>query len=179
MQILLTSLRSFFLFTLLLGGVYPMLVTLLGSVLSPIRSHGSLIKKGTDVIGSELIGQRFTQDRYFWGRPSTADYVPLSSAASQRSVTDQKLKNDYKERSLKLPGSPTDLLWASGSGLDPHISLAAARYQIPRVARSRNFSPEAIDKILREASEDRFLGFMGQPRVNVLELNFLLDKQEK
>lgn len=178
MQNITTALRSLLLYTLFLGGIYPLAITLIGSVLSPIRSHGSLLKKGDVVVGSELIGQKFTQDRYFWGRPSTADYVPLSSGASQRSATDRKLMHDFRERSQKLPGSPPDLLWASASGLDPHISLAAARYQIQRISQTRNMKPENIDKILRQVSEDRFLGFMGQPRVNVLELNLLLDKQE-
>ncbi|MGE3609561.1 MAG: K(+)-transporting ATPase subunit C [Bacteriovoracaceae bacterium] len=178
MKVFLTSLRSLIFFILVLGGIYPLTITLLGSVLSPIRSHGSLLLKDQKVIGSELIGQKFTQEKYFWGRPSNADYVPLNSSATQRSGTDKKLYEAYKERSDKMPGAPADLLWASGSGLDPHISLKAAKYQIPRIAQVRNMSRDVLEKLILKAAEDRFLGFMGQSRINVLELNLLLDRQE-
>lgn len=176
MNNILVSIRSLLFFSLLLGGVYPMVVMVLGSVLSPIRSHGSLLKIGDTVIGSELIGQKFSQNKYFWPRPSAADYVPLNSMASQRSATDKQLKDDYLNRLKRSPGAPSDLLWASGSGLDPHISIASAQYQKPRVLSSRKISEEKLDEAIRNSTEDRFLGFMGQPRVNVLELNLYLDK---
>lgn len=156
-----------------------MLVLGLGSVLSPIRSHGSLLKKGNVAIGSELIGQKFSLERYFWSRPSEGNYNTLSSAASQRSATDSKLKSAYLQRTSENPSAPADLLWASGSGLDPHISVEAAIFQKPRILRSRKLSEEKVDEAIRMATDERFLGFMGQPRVNVLELNMKLDQFEE
>lgn len=177
MKIWLTSLKALLLLTIILGGIYPLLITALSSVLSPIKSHGSLLKSGSNVIGSEIIGQSFTKPHYFWPRPSTASYDPMSSSASQRSATDSQLKSIFQERMKNHPGGPDDLLWASASGLDPHISLEAANYQKKRVMESRGIPENVIDGYIKDATKERFLGFMGQPRVNVLELNMLLDKK--
>lgn len=171
------SIRSLLLFTILLGGIYPVTITLMSSILSPIRSHGSLLKSEQGVIGSELIGQNFTMPHYFWPRPSMAGYDPMKSSASQRSGTDANLKKDYQGRKSTNPQMPNDLLWASASGLDPHISLESALFQKKRVMESRGISEDQIDMYIRMATKERFLGFMGQPRINVLELNLLLDKK--
>lgn len=178
MHILLISLRNLFLMTLLLGGLYPLAVTALGKFLFPIRSAGSLIQSGERVIGSELIAQKFTGLNYFHPRPSAIDYGAQSSGASQKSATSADLKKVYEERRAALgPEAPADLLWASGSGLDPHISPEAATYQVSRVAQARGLSQKELAGIIKLSTEKPFLGFMGQPRVNVLNLNRLLDKK--
>lgn len=177
MKIWFTSIKALLLFTIILGGIYPLAITALSSVLSPIKSHGSLLKHGQKVIGSEIIAQNFTGPQYFWPRPSNASYDPLSSSASQKSGTDAALKLSVQERMQNHPEIPQDLLWASASGLDPHIGLEAANYQKKRVMAQRGIPEKVMDEYIREATRDRFLGFMGQPRVNVLELNLLLDKK--
>lgn len=178
MKVTMISLRYLFFMTILLGGVYPFLVLGIGEVLFPIRSQGSLIKEGDKIIGSELIAQKFTQDKYFWSRPSAIDYSAQSSGASQKSGTSQDLKLAYDER-VKILGekAPIDMLTASGSGLDPHISIESAVYQKVRVKEARKITDKEIDMMISMATEERFLGFMGQPRVNVLKLNQLLDKR--
>lgn len=178
MNALTTSLRNLFLMTVLLGGIYPALVTVIGKVLFPIRSGGSLVTSGERVIGSELIAQKFTSPGYFEGRPSAIDFNAASSGASQKSATSGDLRKSFENRLGKAgAGAPADLLWTSGSGLDPHISPEAAKFQALRVARARNLSPAEVMKLIDFATEERFLGFMGQPRVNVLNLNRLLDKK--
>jgi K+-transporting ATPase ATPase C chain len=147
-------------------------------MLSPIRSGGSILKVHDKVIGSELIGQKFTSEKYFWGRPSAADYNPISSSASQRSGTDAVLKKAYEDRLKKMgENAPADLLFASGSGLDPHISVEAANFQKHRINQVRGIAEKDLNQMIATATEERFLGFMGQPRVNVLKLNLLLDKK--
>lgn len=178
MKVITISIRSLLFFTLFLGGLYPVTITVLGKILSPIRSGGSLLKSQDKVIGSELIGQKFTSQKYFWGRPSTNDYNPMSSSASQRSGTDSTLKTTYLERVGSLgEKAPVDLLFASGSGLDPHISVEAAHYQKERIIQVRGITEADLNLLIQKATEERFLGFMGQPRVNVLKLNLLLDNK--
>lgn len=178
MKIIFISLRSFLFFSILLGGLYPITVTVLGQLLSPIRSGGSLIKQDDKVLGSELVGQKFSSPGYFWSRPSVSEYNPMSSAGSQRSGTDSVLKKAYEDRLLSLGGkAPADLLFASGSGLDPHISEEAAHFQKKRILMVRKISEADLNQMIRKATDERFLGFMGQPRVNVLKLNILLDKK--
>ena len=163
--------------TLLLGVAYPLTITVLGKFAFPVRSQGSLFVTDDKVVGSELIAQKFTGAGYFWSRPSAIDFAAQSSGASQKSVTSGELKKAYEERLNFLgEGAPIDLLWASGSGLDPHISVGAAKFQVPRIAKTRNVSEEKLLGLIKNETEERFLGFMGQPRLNVLELNRILDK---
>lgn len=177
MNIIFTSLRNLLVMTLILGVLYPLAITGLGKLFFPIRSAGSLLKSGEQVIGSELIAQKFEDPRYFFPRPSSIDYQAQGSGASQKSATSSELKKNYEERLEKWgKDAPADLLWASGSGLDPHISVAAAQFQAPRIAAARKIRVEDITKLIQFSVEERFLGFMGQPRVNVLRLNQLLNK---
>jgi len=168
------------------GILYPLVVTGLAQVLFPARSNGSLIVRDGKPAGSELIGQAFSDPKYFWGRPSaTAPFAnnAASSIGSNLGPTNPALKEAIKQRVDALraadPGNtapvPVDLVTASGSGLDPHISPAAARYQLARVARTRGVSEERVANLLSKATEGRQLGVLGEPRVNVLELNLMLD----
>jgi len=168
------------------GILYPLVVTGLAQVLFPARSNGSLIVRDGKPAGSELIGQAFSDPKYFWGRPSaTAPFAnnAASSIGSNLGPTNPALKEAIKQRVDALraadPGNaapvPVDLVTASGSGLDPHISPAAARYQLARVARARGLSEERVANLLSKATEGRQLGVLGEPRVNVLELNLMLD----
>lgn len=178
MNALTISLRNIALMTILLGGIYPMVVLVLGKTFFPIRSGGSIIQSEGKVLGSELIAQKFTRDEYFWPRPSAVDYAANASGASQKSGTSKDLKDTYLAREAALgKGAPMDMLYASGSGLDPHISLEAAHFQQARVAAKRNLTEAQMNKFIFQAAEERFLGFMGQPRVNVLKLNQILDKK--
>lgn len=177
MKALTISLRSMIFMTVLLGGIYPMVVLLLGQSLFPIRSNGSIVYMNERAVGSELIAQNFIQKKYFHPRPSAINYKVESSGASQKSATNADLKNSYKER-VRILGekAPIDLLTASASGMDPHISLEAAHYQKVRVMKVRNLTEDQMNELILKATEERFLGFMGQPRVNVLKLNQFLDK---
>jgi K+-transporting ATPase ATPase C chain len=178
MNALTISLRNIVLMTFLLGGIYPMTVLVLGKTFFPIRSSGSVVMSEGKVLGSELIAQKFTRDEYFWPRPSAVDYAAHSGGASQKSGTSKDLKDAYLAREAALgKGAPMDMLYASGSGLDPHISVEAAHFQQARVGAKRNLSDAQMNKFIKHASEERFLGFMGQPRVNVLKLNQILDKK--
>ena len=176
MNALLISLRNLTFMTILLGGIYPILVMGVGQVLFPIRSNGSVVIKDGKTYGSELIAQKFTKAEYFWSRPSAVDYTAQSAGASNKSGTSKDLEDAYLGRLATLGAdAPVDLLYASGSGLDPHISLEAANYQKARVMEKRNLAEDDMNKLIARATEERFLGFMGQPRVNVLRLNLLLD----
>lgn len=164
--------------TILLGGFYPVLVTFLGRTFFPIRSKGSLVQEAGTYRGSELIAQKFASERYFWPRPSSIDYRSEASGATNRSATSKELKESYLERRSFLgEGSPNDLLYTSGSGLDPHIGPEAAHFQKGRVMKARNLSVDEVNKLISEATEERFLGFMGRPRINVFKLNRLLDSK--
>lgn len=176
MNAFLISIRNLIFMTLLLGGIYPVLVMGIGQLLFPIRSNGSVVIKDGKTLGSELLAQKFTKEEYFWSRPSSVDYAAHSGGASQKSGTSKELKEQYLSRQATLgKGAPADLLYTSGSGLDPHISLSAANFQKGRIMTKRNLSEADMDKFIVRATEERFLGFMGQPRVNVLRLNLLLD----
>ena len=177
-------------FTLILTGVaYPLLVTGLAQLLFPEKANGSLVKdERGQVVGSELIGQRFSHPAYFHSRPSAAGektYDATASGGSNYGVTSQKLrdrvlgdleslKNDNPEGTLKIPA---ELLTASASGLDPHLSPAGALWQLPRVAKARGVTPERLEAVLRIYLEGNDLGILGEPRVNVLLLNLALDRQ--
>jgi K+-transporting ATPase ATPase C chain len=175
------------LMTLVTGVAYPLLVTGIAQAIFPSQAHGSLIVKEGKVIGSALIGQPFDDPKYFWSRPSAtspfADNAGASSG-SNLSPTNPDLVKAVQGRVDALrtadPGNtapvPADLVTASGSGLDPHISPAAALYQVPRVAKARKLTPGAVRALVERQTEGRFLGFLGEPRVNVLALNLALDE---
>jgi K+-transporting ATPase ATPase C chain len=177
---------SFLLLTLLTGIVYPLLVTGISQVTMPDKANGSLIMKDGKPVGSSLIGQSFSDPKYFWSRPSATGPMPnnaSSSGGSNLGPTNPALMDAIKGRVQALrdadPGNtqpvPVDLVTASASGLDPHISPAAAEYQLARVARLRILTPEAVRKMVAEHTEGRQFGILGEPRVNVLELNLALD----
>lgn len=183
---LLTALRACLLLTLLTGLLYPLLITAIAQ-LFPKQAGGSLIEHDGRVVGSALIGQSFTQPQYFWGRPSATSpqpYNPLASGGSNQGPLNPALAEAVKQRIAALkqadPGNaapiPVDLVTASASGLDPHISIAAAQYQLARVARARGLDEAEVNALLEQHNEDRQFGFFGEPRVNVLELNLALDE---
>ncbi len=180
------ALMSLILLTLLTGVAYPLMVTGLAQVIFPYQANGSLIVKDGRVVGSALIGQVFDDPKYFWGRPSaTSPYGDNagSPSGSNLSPTNPALISAVQGRVDALRAAdpdnpapvPVDLVTASGSGLDPHISPAAALYQISRVARARELAPEAVRTLVDQHTEGRQLGFLGEPRVNVLTLNLALD----
>ena len=180
------ALVSFLFLTLITGVAYPLAVTGLAKVAFPSQADGSLIVKDGKVVGSTLIGQPFDDPKYFWGRPSATSPSPYNAAASSGSnlgPTNPALVKAVKERVDALraadPGNtapvPVDLVTASASGLDPHISPAAALYQTGRVARARKLDEDAVRALVAKHTEGRQLGFLGEPRVNVLALNLALD----
>ncbi len=173
-------------FTLLVGLLYPLLVTGIARLMFPRQANGSLILKNGRVVGSELIGQQFSDPRYFWGRLSATSpnaYNAAASSGSNYGPTNPALLEAAKARIAALraadPGNPqpipVDLVTSSGSGLDPNISVAAALYQLPRVARLRGLSEDTVRALVDQYTTGRTLGFLGEPRVNVLELNLALD----
>jgi len=180
------AVSSFLLLTLLTGIAYPLLVTGISQLAMAGKANGSLIMKDGKPVGSSLIGQSFSDPKYFWSRPSATGPVPNNAGASSGSnlgPTNPALMDAVKTRVQALrdadPGNqravPVDLVTASGSGLDPHISPAAAEYQLTRVARVRNLNHDAVRKLVAEHTEGRQFGILGEPRVNVLELNLALD----
>lgn len=180
MKVLLISLRYLLFMSLFLGIIYPLSSLVIGKVVFPKQTDGSLVKINGEVRGSELIAQKFTEPKYFWPRPSAVDYQAQAGAATNRSGTHEKLSEEVTQRRNQLGlNAPADLLYTSGSGLDPHISLEAAFFQRERVASSRGLSIQQIGEFISQATEQRLLGFMGQVRVNVLELNRILDKFQK
>ena len=174
------------LLTLVAGVAYPLLVTALAQVLFPHQANGSLIGKGGRPIGSSLIGQAFTAPKYFWGRPSATAPQPYNgtgSGGSNLGPTNPALADAAKQRIDALRAAdpsndapvPVDLVAASGSGLDPEISPAAAQYQLARVAHARGLPPAEVRALVARYTRGRQFGVLGEPRVNVLELNLALD----
>jgi K+-transporting ATPase ATPase C chain len=176
-------------FTVLTGGLYPLTVTALAQAVFPVQANGSLLRRDGYAVGSQLIGQPFDDPRYFWGRPSATGPFPYNAAASAGSnlgPTNPALEEAVKARVAALraadPGNslpiPVDLVTASASGLDPHISVAAAVYQAPRVARVRGINEEQVRKLVGQFTESRQFGLLGEPRVYVLKLNLALDEMQ-
>jgi K+-transporting ATPase ATPase C chain len=182
-------------FTVITGLVYPLVMTGIANVIFPYQAKGSLIEKDGKVVGSELMGQEFTSDKYFHGRPSAttgpdpndpsktiampynaansggSNLGPTSKALIDRITADvSKLKQESSSTQI-----PTDLVTTSGSGLDPHISPAAAYFQVPRIAKARNMQEDRLRDLVAKHVEGRTLGLLGEPRVNVLALNLALD----
>ena len=183
------AILMFIVFTVICGGIYPAVVTGIASVLFPKQAGGSFIKdKNGKVVGSSLIGQPFSGPNYFWPRPSAATdfgYNPMGSGGSNSGPTNPGYLKTVADRVKGLRDAgltgpvPADLVQASASGLDPHVTPESALLQVPRVARARNVSEEMVMKAVAQATEGRQLGFLGAPRVNVLELNLALDDQVK
>ena len=172
--------------TIVVGGMYPLLMYGVGTVFFPHQSQGSLLTRNGKVVGSSLIGQDFSTDAYFHSRPSAIKYDPSSSGASNWGWTSADLKKAYTQNKAdwqKAYGAgepPMDMLFASGSGLDPHVSPEAAEIQVPRVAAARRLSADKTAQLLalvRRYEEAPQLGFLGEPRVNVLLLNLALDRR--
>ena len=171
--------------TLAAGGIYPLFMWGVGAVFFPGQAHGSLVEKDGKVVGSALIGQGFADDKYFHSRPSAINYDASSSGASNKGWTSADLKKSYDQNTAdweKANGTtevPMDMVFASGSGLDPHISPRAAELQVPRVVAARHLSAADAEKLMalvRGHEEGPQLGFLGEPRVNVLSLNMALDQ---
>src|SRR5262245_19568900 len=175
------SLRILVVFTVITGIAYPLVITGVSQVAFKDQANGSLIVKDGKVVGSRLIGQAFSDPKYFWTRPSATSprpYNGASSAGSNQGPTNPALQEAVESRIKDLGGQtpvPADLVTASGSGLDPHISPAAAQYQIPRISKARGIPEERLRELVQKYTEGRQLGGLGEPRVNVLELNLALD----
>src|SRR6266478_3793831 len=182
--------------TAITGLAYPLAMTGIAGAIFPAQAQGSLIERDGKVVGSALIGQEFKDDKYFHGRPSAtsapdpndstktvpAPYNAANSGGSNLGPTSKALndrvKEDIEKLKLENPSAqvPADLVTTSGSGLDPHISPEAALFQVPRVAKARNLPENRVRQLVAENTSDRFVGLLGEPRVNVLELNLALDR---
>lgn len=178
---------SLLLFTILTGLLYPLLVTGLAQTLLPFQANGSILMANAQPVGSALIGQAFDEPQYFWGRPSATGPFPYNAAASSGSnlgPTNPALTAAVAARIAALRAAdpnnrapvPVDLVTASASGLDPHISVVAARYQVARVAQTRGLTPAQVESLVEAHTEGRQLGLLGEPRVNVVALNLALDE---
>ena len=174
------------LFTIITGLLYPLMVTGIAQLIFPDKANGSLVRRDGKVVGTRLVGQPFSEPKYFWSRPSATSPFPYNAGSSSGSnygplnptYLDSVQKRVHNLRQAD-PGNmapiPVDLVTASGSGLDPHISLAAALYQIPRIARVRGLYESTVRSLVDSCTDGRQWGFLGEPSVNVLELNISLD----
>ena len=182
--------------TLITGVVYPFAITGIAQVIFPYKAQGSLVERDGKVVGSALLGQEFTSEAYFHGRPSAttapdpndstktvpAPYNAANSGGSNLGPTSkaliERIQGDIEKLKLENPSAqvPADLVTTSGSGVDPHISPEAALFQVPRVAKVRNLPENRLRQLVAENTSDRFVGLLGEPRVSVLELNLALDR---
>lgn len=184
---ILKSFLFYIIFIIILGLLYPLVVTGISRIIFPAKSQGSLIYVGDKIIGSELIGQNFIGDKYFHPRPSNAGkdgYDSMSSGGSNLAPTNEDFISTVRQRSAafkkenKLPDNtiiPADIVTASGSGLDPNISIESAMLQVERISKARGIPVNEIEDLISRNTENRILGFLGEPKVNVLKLNILLD----
>jgi len=176
MKTILQALRLFLLLTLLTGVAYPLAVTVAGRLFFPNPASGSLVSHEGKPVGSALLAQKFESARYFWPRPSAGDYATVPSGASNLGPTSDALRKAIEERRVKFGAdAPVEMLTASGSGLDPHISPEAASQQIARVAAARSLDAAHVASLVAESTEPPQWGIFGEPRVNVLALNLRLD----
>ena len=190
-KIILQSLSIFFVMTVLTGVIYPLFITLIGQAVFPNQSNGSLIVKDGKVIGSELIGQNFDDSIYFQPRPSAINYNLIPSGASNLGLSSTLLKEQVNDRKLKFRKNnflndsvriPSEMLFASGSGVDPHISINAAKLQITRIIKSRKLNTDKsklLYNLVDSLSEYPQFGVLGNQVVNVLSLNLKLDEESK
>jgi potassium-transporting ATPase KdpC subunit len=181
------SLKFLAIMTVITGIIYPVFLTGIAQVVFPEKSNGSLITKNGVIIGSGQIGQKFDSVAYFWSRPSAVDYNPIPSAGSNFGPTSTKLANQVQERKSKFIANnevkdttlvPLEMIFASGSGLDPHISPEAAIMQVERIARVRNFNSaqkQKVHNLIDQYAEKRQFGILGEEKINVLKLNMGLD----
>ena len=188
MKTFIISIKIFLFFTVLTGVIYPLFVTGIAQIVFPLKANGSLIVKNNQIIGSELIGQQFDSAIYFSSRPSAVSYNPLPSGGSNYGLTNTKLKNQVAERRRdfntfnqldSLSEIPSEMLFASASGLDPHISPEAAILQIDRIAKARSFNAEQKQKLIeyvKTTTEAPQFLFLGESRINVLMLNLKLER---
>jgi K+-transporting ATPase ATPase C chain len=179
--------RVLLVLTLLTGVLYPLFVTGVAQLAFHRQANGSLVKRSGRVVGSKLLAQKFESNRYFWPRPSAADYATVPSGASNKGPTNADLRAAVAERTARIRAVnnltvgtpiPPDLLYDSGSGLDPHISPEAARLQITRIAAARGLTVEHVTALVNQSIELPSFGFLGEPRVNVLLLNLAVDEQD-
>ncbi|MCX6170518.1 MAG: potassium-transporting ATPase subunit KdpC [Ignavibacteriales bacterium] len=185
---LLITIKYFAAITIVTGIIYPLFITLISIIVFPGKASGSLIEKDGKIIGSELIGQKFESDKYFWSRPSAIDYNPAPSGGSNLGPTSAKLKQLYEDRmktfveknTVKDASTiPNEMFFASASGVDPHISPLSAMLQVERVAKARNFDnskKEKLIQLINSLTEKPQFGFLGNSVVNILLLNLNLDK---
>lgn len=188
MKAITTTLKLFAILMVIVGVIYPVAVTVLAQLIFPKEAGGSLIyDSGGNLTGSALIGQPFSDPKYFWSRPSATSgypYNPLASGGSNLGPTNKDLIGQISNRTNLLNSSgiqapvPSDLVEASASGLDPHISMQSVLVQIPRVAKARNLEYETLRKLVLEHVEERQFGFLGEQRINVLELNLAMDSMK-
>ena len=184
---ILPAARMLVVLTIVTGVIYPLVVTVLAQVVFPVQANGSLVVQQDQVVGSALIGQSGSDPRYFWGRPSAVNYNPMPSGGSNAGATSAALAEAAAQREADFRAVnniadavtvPSEMLFASASGLYPHISPDAARLQVERVAEARGLDAEQVAALVEEHIEGPQFGFLGQPRVNVLLLNLALDALE-
>lgn len=190
MRHLLVALKLFVLMTVVLGLAYPLFILAIAQMTMKEQANGSLLSQDGLIVGSRLLAQKFTEDRYFWPRPSSTDHSALPSGSSNLGPTSAKLKSEIAERRSRLAqfnpeskdGVPFELLFASASGLDPHISPKGARFQIDRIAKSRKLDDskrKQLIEMVETAIDNSNFSLVGMPCINVLQLNLSLDRLEK